>query len=239
MTVPASKRTVGRSAYLTQCRRVANEFIEIMRGWPKRRSFTEAEHISGIAYDLLHDVCEADSIFAATVPEAEMRLAALNGAMGNLCTLAAILDGWYDRPVYTMHDEIDEMGNTVHVQKPVVSTGRIENLAKTIALSIKLLKGSIKQARARLRKLEQDEVPADEEKSEPEDGPSHPKQNRAYSDAKRGQTYGNLPPLGNSTVENMLANMLAAAASRRPPCPEALEALEAAEERRQTRGRNE
>ena len=56
MTVPASKRTVGRSAYLTQCRRVANEFIEIMRGWPKRRSFTEAEHISGIAYDLLHDV---------------------------------------------------------------------------------------------------------------------------------------------------------------------------------------
>lgn len=245
MTVPASKRTVGRTSYLTACRAISSRVLSIMRRWPKRRSFTEAEHVSRIAFDLLEDIYSADAIYAATPQEAALRLEYLNRAYGKLNTIAGLLDWWYDDPPYKESYDRDQDGNRVAVLRPAVSRGALEALAIDMMKAIRLMKGAIKSARARLRDLESRAAaqqaqgsasfPGEAPRAEPEPNPGSPSracarddaqgkapvphENRAYPDKRRGQTMSDLPQLGDTYIEGSLRRMADSFEERRKKCP--------------------
>jgi len=84
MTVPASKRTKPKSEYANQARIVLYATRKLFRKWPKSRDNIETVHVMHVAYDMYTATYSADTIYASTLEEHEIKLQLLCKAQGML-----------------------------------------------------------------------------------------------------------------------------------------------------------
>lgn len=92
MTVPASKRTKAKSEYANQARIVLYATRNLFWKWPKSRDNIETVHVMHIAYDMYTAAYSADTIYASTLEEHEMKLQLLCKAQGMLNALSGLVD---------------------------------------------------------------------------------------------------------------------------------------------------
>ena len=154
MTVPASKRGESPSEFVRRCREVWRQMDTACSKLPKRKSFTQAQHVLGITYAMLEAAATADAVYASTPVESRLRLEQLNLAYGKLAALCFVLDSWADRPPKRVIGERGPAGEPLTAEVPFISDRQLQALAGSIYSAMSAVKGSIKYERSRLRRLE-------------------------------------------------------------------------------------
>lgn len=152
MSVPKYKRSISNIQYVQTALDLYDLTADICSRFPNRWRYTRTFYITDLAERILENVVCANSIYATSVEEIDIRIKYILDAKAAIAVLHTKLDDLVQRDlkitrtVNTKEGEITE-------EKPILKKGRAAQWAELLTFEEKLLSGVLKKDREKRKEF--------------------------------------------------------------------------------------